>query len=159
MSGKIKSSRLAGTTLVIETNDGEKVYDSRFLVAALLIFVARGSGRIEPEESAQMIELIEDYFHMQGAESLELITYAMSELAEHPSLETLLGDLGTTPSDGDKEDIALMGLKVVAADGRKDFEEMEQFKRAMDGIGIAPEIVHRAFDRYFAETMPGTNNK
>ena len=48
-----------------------------------------------------------------------------------------------------------MGLKVVAADGRKDFEEMEQFKRAMDGIGISPEIVHRAFDRYFAETMPG----
>ena len=92
MSSKILSSRLAGTTLIIETSDGETIYDSKFLVAALLVFVAQGSGRIEPEESAQMIELIEDYFHMQGAESLELITYAMSELAEHPSLETLLGD-------------------------------------------------------------------
>ena len=159
MKDKILGSHLAGTTLVIATTDGEKVYDSKFLVAALLVFVARGSGRIEPEESAQMIELIEEYFHLHGAESLELITYAMSELVEHPSLETLLGDLGKTLSDGDKEDIALMGLKVVAADGRKEFAEMEQFKRAMDGIGISPEIVHRAFDRYFAETMPGNNNK
>ena len=30
---------------------------------------------------------------------------------------------------------------------------------ADNGIGIAPETVHRAFDRYFAETMPGTNKK
>lgn len=155
MSDKIIYSRLVGTTLVIETSDGERTYDSKFLVAALLIFVARGSGRIEPEESAQMIELIEKYFHLQGAESLELITYAMSELAEQPMLESLLGDLGKTLTEGDKEDIALMGLKVMAANDRKDFSEMEQFQRAMDGIGIAPETVHRAFDRYFAETMPG----
>ena len=155
MNGNIIKSRLAGTTLVIETSEGEKVYDSKFLVAALLVFVARGSGRIEPEESAEMIELIEDYFHMQGAESLELITFAMAELAEHPSLETLLGDLGKTLSDGDKEDIAFMSLKVVAASGHKDFAEMEEHKRMMDRIGISPEVVHRAFDRYFAETMPG----
>ena len=48
-----------------------------------------------------------------------------------------------------------MGLKVVAADGRRDVAEMEQLNFAMGAIGIAPEIVHRAFDRYFAETMPG----
>jgi hypothetical protein len=32
---------------------------------------------------------------------------------------------------------------------------MEQFNRAMEAVGVPPEIVHRAFDRYFAETMPG----
>ena len=155
MSKEIIGSRLVGTTLIVETPDGEKTYDSRFLVAALLVFVARGSGKIEPEESAKMIELIEDHFHMQGPESLELITYAMSELAEMPTLANLLRDLGPTLTEGDKEDIALMGLKVVAADGSRNFSEMEQFNRAMEGIGIPPEVVHRAFDRYFAETMPG----
>ena len=59
MADEILSSRLEGTTLVIETKNGEQVYDSEFLVAALLVFVARGSGRIEPEESAKMIDLIE----------------------------------------------------------------------------------------------------
>ena len=152
---EILGSRLEGTTLVVETADGEVRYDSKFLVAALLIYIARGSGRIEPEESARMIDLIEDHFSLEGPESLELITYAMEEMAEKPTLGTLLADVGPTLSNGDKEDIALMGLKVVAADGRRQFEEMEQFNRAMEGLGISPDIVHRAFDRYFAETMPG----
>lgn len=155
MSNEILNSRLEGTKLIIETTEGMQSYDSQFLVAALLVFVAKGSGQIEPEESAKMIELIEDHFHLQGAESLELITTAMTEMADQPTLAALLTDLGPTLSEGDKEDIALMGLKVVAADGTRQFEEMEQFNKAMEAIGIAPDVVHRAFDRYFAETMPG----
>ena len=154
MIDEILSSRLEGTKLIIETANGVQTYDSQFAVAALLVFVARGSGRIEPEESAKMIELIEGHFHLQGAESLELITKAMSEMADKPTLVNLLSDLGPTLADGDKEDIALMGLKVVAADGRRNVAEMEQFNRAMEAIGISPEIVHKAFDRYFAETSP-----
>jgi len=155
MPTEILNSRLVGTTLVIDTTEGEKTYDSTFLVAALLVFVARGSGRIEPEESAKMIELIQGHYHLQTSESLELITTAMSELADKPTLPVLLADLGKTLPDGDKEDIALMGLKVAAADGRREYSEMEQFNKAMEALGISPEIVHRAFDRYFAETMPG----
>ncbi|MCO4811435.1 MAG: TerB family tellurite resistance protein [Gammaproteobacteria bacterium] len=155
MTTEIVSSRLEGMKLIIETAEGTRTYDSQFLVAALLVFVARGSGKIEPEESAKMIDLIEEHFHLQGAESLELITTAMSELTDKPTLAVLLADLGPTLSDGDKEDIALMGLKVIAADGHRHFAEMEQFNTAMTAVGIQPEVVHRAFDRYFAETMPG----
>ena len=152
---EILGSRLEGTTLIIETREGEVRYDSKFLVAALLVYIARGSGRIEPEESARMIDLIEKHFSLESPESLELITYAMEEMAEKPTLGALLADVGPTLSEGDKEDIALMGLKVVAADGRREFAEMEQFNRAMEALGISADIVHRAFDRYFAETMPG----
>lgn len=155
MSNKIIGSRLEGTKLIVETAAGVEEYDSKFLVAALLIYIARGSGQIEPEESAQIIELIEERFHMQGAESLELITRAMTEMIEKPELGSLLTDLAPTLSDTDKEDMALMALKVIAADGRREFAEMEQFNRAMEAAGISPEIVHKAFDRYFAETMPG----
>lgn len=155
MSNKIIGSRLEGTKLIVETAAGVEEYDSKFLVAALLIYIARGSGQIEPEESAQIIELIEERFHMQGAESLELITRAMTEMIEKPELGSLLTDLAPTLSDTDKEDMALMALKVIAADGRREFAEMEQFNRAMEAAGISPETVHKAFDRYFAETMPG----
>jgi len=155
MSDTIKSKRLEGTTLIVETDDGTESYDSQFLVAALLIFVARGSGSITPEESARMIDLIEGHFHMQGAESLELLTRAMSEMAEKPQLGQVLTDLSPTLSDTDKEDIAVMALKVIAADGRREVAEMEKFSQAVEAIGISPEIVHKAFDRYFAETMPG----
>jgi len=155
MSDAIIVSRLEGTKLIIETADGVEEYDSQFLVAALLVYIARGSGRIEPEESTQMIGLIEDYFQLQGAESLELITRAMTEMIEKPQLASVLTDLAPTLTDLDKEHIALMALKVIAADGHRQFAEMEQFNRAMEAIDISPEIVHRAFDQYFAETMPG----
>lgn len=155
MSGTIKTKRLEGTTLIVETKDGTQTYDSKFLVAALLIFIARGSGTIEPEESAKMIGLIEEYFQIQGAESLELLTRAMSEMAENPDLGQALIELAPTLTDRDKEDIALMALKVIAADGRQHVSEMEKFNQAVEAIGISPDIVHRAFDRYFAETMPG----
>lgn len=155
MTNRILNSRLEGGRLIVETSQGIKSYDSQFLVAALLVFVARGSGQIEPEESAEMIALLEDHFHLQGAESLELLTTVIAELSDKPALGELLTDLGPSLSDADKEDIALMGLKVVAADGRRHFDEMEQFNKVMASVGISPEIVHRAFDRYFAETRPG----
>jgi len=155
MTTEILSSRLDGTELIVETEDGTETYGSQFLVAALLVFVARGSGQIEPEESAAIIDLIESKFHLEGPDSLALITHAMNEMTEKPGLAPLLLDLGAALPDRDKEDIALMGLKVVAADGRRNAEEMDQFNRAMTAIGISPAIVHRAFDRYFEETMPG----
>lgn len=155
MSDTIITSTLDGNVLVVETSDGPVTYDSKFLVAALLIFVARGSGNIAPEESAKMIELIEDYFKLQGAESLELLTRAISEMAERPNLAASLAELGRSLSDAEKEDIALMALKVIAADGRREVAEMEQFNTAVEAADISPEIVHRAFDRYFAETMSG----
>lgn len=155
MSNEILSAKIEGTTLIVEMSEGTKTFDSKFLVAGLLVFIARGSGKIEPEESARIITLIQEYYGIPGAEALELITTVMSELADNPVLAEPLVDLGITLPDGDKEDIALMGLKVVAADGHRHYSEMEQFNFAMGALGIAPEIVHRAFDRYFAETMPG----
>ena len=155
MSTEILSSRLEGTSLVVETAEGVETYDSQFLVAALLIYVARGSGRIEPEESALIIDLIEAKYNLEAAESFELVTRALSELSDKPALANLLLELGPQLSDDDKEEVAVMGLQVVAADGQRQYSEMEQFKRAMTAIGISADIVHRAFDRYFEQTMPG----
>jgi uncharacterized tellurite resistance protein B-like protein len=156
MSSEILGSRLEGATLIVETADGSESYDSQFLVAALLVYVARGSGKIEPEESSQIIDLTEAHFNIEGAASLELITRALSEMADKPTLVDVLVDLAPTLSDQEKEDIALMCLKVVAADGQRDVSEMEQFNKAMGAIAVSPEIVHRAFDRYFEQTAPGT---
>lgn len=155
MSKEILGSKIVGSTLLVETEHGQERYDEKFLVAAILIQVARGSGQIEPEESSLIIDLIEAHFRLQGAESLELISRALEETAEKPALTNLLVGLAPTLSDREKEEIALMGLRVVAADGHRDVSEMEQFSDAMSAMGISAEIVHRAFDRYFEQTMPG----
>ena len=102
-----------------------------------------------------MIRLIRERYSLKSAESLELVTRAMTEIIADPELARLLTDLAPSMSDVDKEEVALMALKVIAADGRRHFDEMEHFNLAMDALHISPHIVHRAFDRYFAETMPG----
>ena len=153
MSDTIFTSRLEGTHLIVESDGITETYDSQFLVAALLIFIAQGSGSIEPEETAKMLDLIQEHFQLAGSESLELLTRAMSELAEKPELGELLAELGKSLSEDDKEDIAVMALKVIAADGRREVAEMEKFNQAVEAVGVSSETVHRAFDRYFAETM------
>lgn len=153
MSDTIISTGLNGNVLIVETREGPMTYDSKFLVAALMIFIARGSGSIEPEESSKMIDLLRDHFQMSGSEALELLTRAISELDEHPKLGAALAELGRTLPDVMKEDIALMALKVIAADGRREVSEMEQFNAAVEAVDVSPDVVHRAFDRYFSETM------
>ncbi len=46
----------------------------------------------------------------------------------------------------------MFSLSITHKDGPP---RMEKFSQAVEAIGISPDIVHRAFDRYFAETMPG----
>jgi len=148
-------TRFLGRRLIVETPEGTEEYDTQFLVAALLVFIARGSGRIEPEESALMIKLIEDYFDIEGAAALDLITRAMDVLSGKPEVAEQLVQLAKAFSTSEQEAVAVMALKVIAADGRREFAEMEQFKFAMETLSIPPETVHRAFDKYFEETMPG----
>jgi len=74
-------------------------------------------------------------------------------LAVNPGLKDLITELSSLLNDAEKEEIALMMLKVVAADGRKDAEEMSQLRLAADVIEIPAETLHRAFDRYFEETQ------
>ena len=127
MSMEILDSKIVGSTLVVETESSPESYDTKFLVAAILIEVARSGGRIEPEESALIIDLIEQHFRLEGAESLAIISRALEETADKPTLGSLLVGLAPTLSDREKEEIALMGLQVVAADGKRKVSEMEQF--------------------------------
>ena len=143
--------RLEGTQLIIETSNETEIYDSQFLVAALLVFVAKGDGQISDVETEKMLQLVGDHFHLKSSESLELLSEAMAKLAENPDLNSILRELSGALTSADKEDVAVMLLKVVAADGRQDAEEMEMLSVAAEIMAITPESMHTAFDRYFAD--------
>ena len=148
-----KEPRIEGDELIIETVSGTEVYDTKYLVAALLVFVAKGDGNISGDETQQMLGLIEEHFHIQSAVSLALLTRAMEDFAENPDMNNLLGEISPLLSIDEKEDIALMLLKVFAANGRKDAEEMDKLGVVADIISIPAEVMHRAYDRYFEETQ------
>ena len=149
MTEDLIEPRFEGTQLIIETGNDTEVYDSQFLVAALLVLVAKGDGVISDFETEKMLQLVGNHFHLKSSESLELLTRAMTDLSENPDLNSLLKDLSAVLTSADKEDVAVMLLKVVAADGRQDAEEMDMLSVAAEIIEISPESMHNAFDRYF----------
>ena len=136
--------RLEDDEVLVETQNKAESCNVEYCVSVLLVFVAKGDGSISSEESAEMLSLVSDHFNLQNSQSLELITNA--------DCENLLKGLAALLSTEEKEDVAVMMLKVVAADGRKDVEELETFQTAAEIIGISAETLHRAYDRYFEET-------
>ena len=77
----------------------------------------------------------------------------MGELAVSDDAASVLKKLSEGVSTQEKEEIALMMLKTVAADGRRDPGEMEKIRQAAEIIEIPPDSLHRAYDRYFEETQ------
>ncbi|RLA28959.1 MAG: hypothetical protein DRQ63_02195 [Gammaproteobacteria bacterium] len=147
-----KPPRFADDEMLIETQNVTEVYDAKYLVAVLLVFVAKGDGNISGSETEQMLGLLSDHFELPSANALELLTRAMNDIAENPDLENLLKELSVILNLAEKEEIALMMLKVVAADGRKDAEEMDKLSTAAQIIDIPADVMHCAYDRYFEET-------
>lgn len=133
-------------------DDRDEDYDECFLVAALLVFVARGDGTISEKETGKMLSLVGEHFDLPSGASLALLTRAIEALSDDPRLPDRLRELAPMLGSAEKEDVAVMLLNVVAADGRKDAAEMELLQRAGEIMGITSEGMHRAFDRYFSET-------
>lgn len=132
--------------------DSTEPYDTQFLVAALLVFVAKGDGTISDRETAKMLSLVGERFGLSSAGCLALLTRATTEWGENAQLTDRLREVGPQLQDSEKVDIAVMLLNVVAADGRKDASEMEFLQAAGEIMGISPDGMHQAFDRYFSET-------
>ena len=144
-------TRFEGTQLIVETGNDREVYDAQFLVAALLVSIANSDGEISAIETEKMLQLVGEHFELRSSESLELLTGAMEKLAENPDLTGILQELASVLTSVDKEDVALMMYKVVAADGREGVEEMDTLAAAAELIGIPPESLQAARARFFAE--------
>ena len=144
-------TRFEGTQLIVETGSEREVYDAQFLVAALLVSIANSDGEISAIETEKMLQLVGEHFELRSSESLELLTGAMEKLAENPDLTGILQELASVLTSVDKEDVALMMYKVVAADGREGVEEMDTLAAAAELIGIPPESLQAARARFFAE--------
>ena len=98
-----------------------------------------------------MLQLVSEHFQLHSGESLALLNRAMGDLADNPDLASLLKELSNVLTPQEKEDIAVMLLKVIAADGNRDVDEMEMMNVAAEIIDISAEARHAAFERYFAE--------
>lgn len=149
MTEEKPDSRLEDGKLVVNTAGKTEAYDAPLLFAGAMIFVAKGDGEISSVETQKMLELLGEHFGFASSESLALLTRVIEEMAHTLELPLIAREVGDQLTDQEKEDMALMMLKVVAADGHRDVKEMQAMSEAAAVVGISADIMHNAFDRYF----------
>lgn len=131
------------------TDDGlqKKVHELEQLVALLMVALAKSDAQITQNE--EVFQLAGEYFTVRSAASLTLLMDAITQLPEPPDLGCLVRQWDSGLDPADKEDVAVMMLKLVAADGKRDAQQMEMLHKAAEMIDISPDSLHLAFNRFF----------
>jgi uncharacterized tellurite resistance protein B-like protein len=123
--------------------------DFQFLIASLLVRIARSDGTISTAETSRMLAITETHFRLSSAEALELLTTAVEEAPASDELETQLRELKDLLDPSEKEEIAVLMLELIAADGKRESAELEVLHYAAEVLEISPECMHSAFERFF----------
>ena len=145
------NTRFEGTKLVVEIGTETEEFEVEFLVAVLLFSIASSDGEISPIEIEKMLQLVADHFELRSSESIEILTSAVESLAANPDLTVILKDLASNLTSSQKEDVAVMMFEVVAADSKEEANEMDALAAAAEKIGISPDLLNTARQRFFAE--------
>ncbi|MFK8047969.1 MAG: TerB family tellurite resistance protein [Halioglobus sp.] len=124
-----------------------KVQELEQLVALLMVALAKSDAQITQNE--EVFQLAGEYFRVRSTASLELLMNAIKHLPEPPDLSNLVTQWDSGLDPADKEDVAVMMLKIVAADGKRDAKQLAMLHKAADMIDITPESLHCAFNRFF----------
>ncbi len=124
--------------------------DFQFLIASLLVRIAKSDGRISTDETSQMLAITESHFQLSSAEALELLTTAVEESPEPEELEAQLRKLKDVLDEGEKREIVLLMLEMIAADGKRDSAELDVLHGATEILEISPQTVHAAYEEFFA---------
>ena len=145
------TTRFEGNKLVVETGTETQEFEAEFLVAVLLFSIASSDGEISPIEIEKMLQLVADHFELGNSESIEILSSAVESLADNPDLTVILKDLASNLTSSQKEDVAVMMYEVVAADSREDEKELNALAAAAEKIGISPDLLETARQRFTSD--------
>lgn len=137
--------------LVVTEAPRETFFDPRFLVAALLEHVARGDGVVCEAEIRKMIDLVARHFQLDVSRAEQKFSQALSLYAGNLDLAAVGNVLEVVLKPDEREDVIVMLLQVIAADGRQGSDELAALDEVVDCLGISAEERHAGFSRYFDE--------
>jgi uncharacterized tellurite resistance protein B-like protein len=129
--------------------------EGQLMTAALLAEAGHSDGGISPDETTRIVELICGRFGVHENEAISLLVNGLEKLAEEGHYETLLSTLNDRFTLEQKEDLLVMALEVVAADGRKEASELQFISVLIDDLSIPEAVVKKAYNRYFQNSDDG----
>ena len=146
MEGRKIAPRFEGTQLVAGSKDGEVVHDARHLISVLLVYVAKGDGRIDSSETDRMIDIVSRHFESSGAEAMELLTGAVKMLIDGGDLVGKLGEISLGLTETESAEIFDMLLEVVLADGVLTDGEIRTVRSSGMILGLSDEAIQAGID-------------
>lgn len=140
---------LEGERLTVTTSKHRSFFDPRYLIAALLDHVAQGDGEICDDEARVMVDMVARHFALDADGAEQKLNHALNLYSRTMDLLAVGEILSAILESGEREEVMLMLLEVVAADGKQGADELRAVDDVAAVLGITAEERHSAFQRYF----------
>ena len=119
-------------------------------IVSILTSVAHSDGSMDSEEQVRIVEIVRGHMGITAVTALDLVARAS---ADHPDLGVSMDSCrelrGRLNSD-QKDEVILMILEVISADGEKDAREMEALHNVVAALGVSDKRMSRLYDTYFS---------
>ena len=137
------------TQLKLGGGEQSERYDSRFLLSALLVFVAKGDGSISNIESQKLV--LSSRFGIRNSEALDHLSKAVMALTDDSGVTATLRQFSQRMSIEEKRDVFTMMLEIAAADGKQGAAEIDAIDEAAKIMAIPQDAIHAAYQAYFSQ--------
>ena len=131
-----------GAQLVVGEQEDRAVYDAKFLISVLLVYVAKGDGQIDSSETDRMIDIVSNHFDSSNAEAMGLLTDAVRTFADGENLVDRLRGISKNLSEHECKQIFDMLLEVIIADGELADGEIRTVEFAGKILGLSQDEIH-----------------
>jgi uncharacterized tellurite resistance protein B-like protein len=142
MRNPTDDARFEGSNVVVGVQEQAEVYDARYLISTLLVYVAKSDGEISESESNRMIDLLSTEMKIPGREALERLRTAIMALADDKDIVARLQHIARGLSDEQKFEILWMLMDVMAVDHHQDRSEHHAVTFAGQILGLSLDTIH-----------------
>jgi uncharacterized tellurite resistance protein B-like protein len=142
MGSVAHAARFKGAQLIVGAQDDAEIYDARFLLSTLLVYVAKSDGSISALESNRMVDLLSAQLRISTPEALERLTAAIMALADDREIAATLQRISRDLSVTERQEIFAMMLDVMAVDDTLDPGEIKAATLAGQILGYSPDTIH-----------------
>jgi len=149
LSNKIKDLIYATTGIDLSSGDAPVDLNAQIAVASLMVVAANSDGSIDSKETVKMVEALCSRFSMTSTVALDLITRAIDDQLVQNDPSKLFDELNQRLQLKQKEELVLMLLEVISADGEKDASELSVLDRTVSALQISEKQLSRIYERYF----------
>jgi len=142
MRNPTDDARFEDSKPVFGVQEQAEVYDARYLISTLLVYVAKSDGEISESESNRMIDLLSTQMKIPGGEALERLRTSIMALADDKGIITRLQDIARGISDEEKFEILWMLMDMMAVDQHQDRGEQHAVTFAGQILGLSLDTIH-----------------